>query len=235
MMTVRFLLLCLLGLSVSACSEPQVPLRVKFIPSYGGERIGCERPASDGTALTDLKFFVHDLEVRDEDGVWHSASLAPQSPWQLENLALIDLENGMGSCRNGSAEQYTELDARVSVSEVTGIRFVVGVPFDQNHINPDTAAPPLTYTLMHWHWRAGYKFIRAGVSRGDKNAFVHFGSTECEGTIGNISGCAQPNRTAVELVDFDPSHHPVFVDVAALFGKELLGPCLLYTSPSPRD
>ena len=213
-------------LALTACSEPEHALTLRFQPSFGDERIGCQIAAGNGAVLTDLKFFIHGLQVRDDAGEWHDATISTTAPWQTDNLALVDLEDGTGACQNGSLETYSYVAATSPIEAPKGIRFTVGVPFDLNHMNPALAQPPLTYTLMHWHWQAGYKFIRAGLVNGDQSGFLHLGSTQCQGTIGDISGCDFPNRVQVIFNAFDPAVDWVLVDVKALMGAEPQGPCM---------
>ena len=214
------------GLWLVGCDAPEHPLSLRFESSFGDERIGCNRPASGDVILTDLQFFVHDVEVADDNGQWHPATLTATSPWQLDNLTLIDLEDGSGACRNGSPDTHSAVAATSTIEAPTGVRFKVGVPFELNHINPATAEPPLTYTIMHWHWQAGYKFIRAGLSSDGGSGFVHMGSTQCQGTIGAVTGCGFPNRVLVELPNFDPAQQTVKVDMQALMGSLPQGSCM---------
>jgi hypothetical protein len=80
-----------------------------------------------------------------------------------------------------------------------------------------SAAPPLAYTVMHWHWASGYKFLRAGVERGPDGFFLHLGSSRCEGTIGDIRGCASGNRPRVSIPEFETGRDVVAIDLGALF------------------
>ena len=72
---------------------------------------------------------------------------------------------------------------------------------------------------MHWHWRAGYKFMRAGIRNRNDSVWLHLGSTGCEGTVQNISGCAAPNRVTVELSDYSSDGDKIAIDLSALFGN----------------
>jgi hypothetical protein len=69
---------------------------------------------------------------------------------------------------------------------------------------------------MHWHWRAGYKFLRAGIRTADDGFWIHLGSTGCEGTVRDITGCRFPNRVDILLPEFLPGEDTVVVDLAAL-------------------
>ena len=142
----------------------------------------------------------------DEDGVW-----------QQEHLALLDFENGKGSCRNGSQQMHQTLTGTVADKTFKEIRFTVGVPFEDNHINTATAKPPLTFTNMSWGWQGGFKFLRADVTSEEYSFIFHLGSIGCEGTIGDISGCSQANRAEVAVENFDPRSNVIIVDAQTLF------------------
>ncbi|MFT5162374.1 MAG: putative repeat protein (TIGR04052 family), partial [Alteromonadaceae bacterium] len=80
--------------------------------------------------------------------------------------------------------------------------FKIGVPFELNHKNPLTAQPPLNQSSMHWHWQAGYKFMRAEFVINNQPRRLHLGSLHCKGEIGAISHCELPNRPAFTLTNF---------------------------------
>ncbi len=153
----------------------------------------------------------------DQAGNTQPVELHADIPWQQPDLALIDLENGEGPCTGGTADTYAYLVGGVPPGDYTGLRFTVGVPFDRNHANPLTAGAPLDDPAMHWHWRSGYKFIRAGVATANDGFWIHVGSAGCEGTVRNISGCRFPNRVIVELDGFVPNDDAVAIDLKALF------------------
>ena len=132
-------------------------------------------------------------------------------------------ENGAGTCINGNSETNAFVAGTSAASDIAGIRFTVGVPFELNHANPLTAHAPLNQSAMHWHWRSGYKFLRAGVVTETDGNWLHLGSTGCQGEIRNIHSCDAPNRVAVELPDFDPASEVVALDLADLFAGIDLG------------
>jgi uncharacterized repeat protein (TIGR04052 family) len=144
--------------------------------------------------------------------------MAVDDTWQLDGVALIDLEDGQGACLNGTSAMNALLRGSLPAAPGTGLVFTIGVPRSLNHMNPLSAAAPLSYTIMHWHWASGYKFIRAGVETEDDGYFLHLGSNRCEGTIGDIKGCIGDNRPVVELDQFRPySNAVVVLDIGVLF------------------
>jgi uncharacterized repeat protein (TIGR04052 family) len=199
-----------------------MPTRIDFAAQYSGQPLSCATRANE-PALTDLRLFVYDVELRTMDGAWRSLHLDSDDNWQQSGLAMVDLENGRGACLNGTSEMNAGITGRLPRDGYRGLRFVLGVPFDSNHADPLTAAAPLDDSAMHWHWRSGYKFLRAGLASGSDGFWIHLGSTGCEGTIGNITGCRQPNRVRVELDDFVPGESTVVFDFSALLEGTDLG------------
>lgn len=227
--------LSLLGIC-AGCSEPLAPIEVNFEVRFDGTPIDCAA-APDGAALTDLRFYVHNLALIQTERR-HSVTLTPDSRWQDEHVALIDLEDGDGACENGSPPMNTQVRGTVASVAAAGaatLEFRIGVPPAVNHADPVTAPPPRNYSIMHWHWRTGYKFMRAGVAyRGDA-AWLHLGSARCRGTVTDIQGCDAPNRPTVKLANFNPKTDVVVVDVARLFGPTGLGDGEVWSCESGPD
>lgn len=196
-----------------SCDQWDYPVKIPFVATWQGEPINCTSP---GTALTDLRLYVSNVQLVDNRGQSHDVRFATEMAWQNDAVAFIDLEDGTGACRNGTAELSTYVLGVAKVNEYRGLRFTVGVPFRINHENPLTAETPLDDPDMHWHWRSGYKFLRAGVATDNDGFWMHVGSAGCEGTVGNITGCTFPNRIDVELRDFVVDKHAVNIDLGVL-------------------
>lgn len=212
-MSARLLSFIALGCLGAACSQSDLGFSVPFVATWNGAPISCE---SGSPALSDLRFYVSDVQLIDKDGRSRDVRFATEFEWQNDAVSLIDLEDSRGACMNGTPEVMPELIAVVPSGDYRGLRFTVGVPFRLNHLNPLTAKPPLDDADMHWHWRSGYKFLRAGVRTENDGFWIHVGSAGCEGTVGNITGCSFPNRVEVELEGFVPGQNSVNVDLAAL-------------------
>jgi uncharacterized repeat protein (TIGR04052 family) len=204
----------LLLLSTS-CSEPYLGVKIPFVVTWGENEVHC-----DGTeiALTDLRLYVSEIELLNANGEAHELVLQEELPWQQPDLAFIDLEDRQGACSNGTSEIYAYLVGSIPAGEYMGLRFTVGVPFERNHSDPLRADAPLDDPAMHWHWRSGYKFLRAGVKSTTDGFWIHVGSAGCEGTVRDISACRFPNRIPVELGEFSPGRDAIAVDLKELFG-----------------
>ncbi len=207
------ILLATLLIVSSACTQPRTSFEFEFVATWNGDVVQC---GSDPIQIADLRFYVSDVVVMDAAGREHGLELTAND-WQQENVGLIDLENGEGACRNGTKEIHAVLSGLTTAVEVAGVRFTVGVPFEQNHANPLLADEPLDDAAMHWHWRSGYKFLRAGIEATDDSFWIHLGSTRCEGTVQNISGCNSPNRVTVILPEYSPGEDRIEVRLSELF------------------
>lgn len=196
-------LLLLLGLT--ACAPPETPVEIRFDARTGGESVRCDT-ASPSLHMTDLRFYVSEPALIRSDGGEVSVTLTTDGRWQQADLALIDLENGAGECLNGTPGVNDRLVGTVPDGDYEALSFVVGVPFERNHADPLAASAPLDDSTMHWHWRTGYKFLRAGVGTAEDGFWLHLGSAGCEGTVRNISGCKFPNRVSVTLSGYMPGN-----------------------------
>lgn len=181
-----------------SCSEDRMPVDISFGATFQGRDIDC---TTEAVSLTDLRFFVSELALIDEQGRSYRVPMLRDDRWQTRDVALIDLEDGQGTCTNGTQDIHSTISGTVAAGRYVGVSFVVGVPFDLNHLNPLLAEAPLNDAAMHWHWRSGYKFLRAGIATPTDAFWIHLGSTACEGTVRNITGCLNPNRVAVAIAD----------------------------------
>ena len=214
-----------LCMALGACTPDLRPAEIRFDVRFDGGPVSC-LPSASGWALTDLRFFVHDIVLHTEQGRSAPLLMKNDGMWQNSSVALLDFEDGTGSCLNGTTAINTRVHGDVALREddaVAGLSFQVGVPESLNHGNPMTAVAPLSYTIMHWHWRSGYKFMRAGARSENDFAWLHLGSSRCAGTIGNIEGCTSPNRPQVALDAFRPDADLVIIDLARLLGPVLQG------------
>ncbi|MDE0753431.1 MAG: metallo-mystery pair system four-Cys motif protein [Woeseiaceae bacterium] len=214
----RMIALLPMTLFFTACAPPQQAIEISFEPQYNGASISCANKASS-MALTDLRFYVHDITLVGAAGTIFPVKLSPDQIWQSESVALLDFEDGEGACANGSQQTNRKIRGYYLATDenLDGLSFRVGVPPALNHDDPLMADAPLNYASMHWHWASGYKFLSAGVTTETDGYWVHLGSSRCAGTIGNIEGCKSSNQPEARLTNFDPNTHSVSVDLGRLF------------------
>ncbi|MEM9335238.1 MAG: MbnP family copper-binding protein [Pseudomonadota bacterium] len=198
----------------AGCSESRIPVSLPFEAAFNGNPIDC---SSENAALSDLRLYVADVQAKMADGKRLAVPFVEDQSWQTPSVALIDLENGEDACNSGTPETRSELTLLWPAGDVNSLVLTVGVPFSDNHADPLQAPAPLDDSAMHWHWRSGYKFLRAGIDTDDDGFWLHLGSTGCEGTTGNITGCTQPNRITLELDGFVAGRTAAVVHLEQLF------------------
>lgn len=197
----------LFALLLTACT-PELPFEIPVSATLDGQPVVCGQPLSLGTSaatLNDARLFVSEPSLLTAAGETLAIHFEADGAWQTEEAALLDFEDG---CENGTAGTNTSLRLLAPEGDYVGLKLTIGLPLALNHANPAQAEAPLSTTSMHWTWQAGYKFIRLDYSRSEDfsaevAATTHIGSTDCQGTIGDISGCDRPNRGYAQL-ELDP-------------------------------
>lgn len=194
------LITCVIGATFISCAPRSERVQLRFI-------------LTNSDSVQRLQFYVHDVVLIGGDGQGHVAQLVQRQPSQSDRIALIDLTPGASP----EAQGFVEVTApRLTY---TGLRFVVGVPFDMNHGNPLMSPAPLNRGELFWSWQAGYKFLRLDVSKANHESAFHLGSTGCSSASAlrpPAAPCLQPNLIHVELRDFDPLTQPISVRVGEI-------------------
>lgn len=211
--------------SLNGC--PQRALALQFRAVVGDQDYVCgEVYEGLGTTkspvlATDFRLYVSNVRLVTPEGGEVPLTLDQTSRWQLEDIALLDFEDG---CSNGTPQTNAEVLGTVPPGLYSGIRFSVGVPFERNHGNAATAPRPLSVAAMFWSWQGGYKFIRIDavnptIPPAGKQVRVHLGSTGCQGDPPRepVTSCTRPNRMEVDLDGFDPDANVILVDLRALY------------------
>ena len=214
-----------LGSLIASCGESgedSSAVSIEFAAVVGDEPFACGESydglGANSTSLTlsDLRFYVQDVAF-----ITASGQEVPMenvdSIWQLPNVALLDFEDGCGDLGNEGTNRM--ISGTLPFGDYTGIKFQMGVPFEDNHQNQPTAPVPLNLSSMWWNWQGGYKFLRIDSGNFSQNAWrMHLGSTGCDGNpeSGGTTQCGAPNRVEVELDGFNPATEVIVFDVAAL-------------------
>ncbi len=203
--------------------EPQA-VEIAFAAKVAGADFTCGQSytniGTQNSEITplDFRFYVHDVELIDADGNAVAVELETDDKWQTERVALLDFEDGSGSCDNGNADTNAKVVGTVPAGEYDGLRFKVGVPFEDNHADVTLADSPLNIPSMFWNWNGGYKFVRIDNNTSGVPSFnIHVGSTACDGDMmGNVTGCDNENRPQIAFDTFDPASNVVVLDLAEL-------------------
>jgi uncharacterized repeat protein (TIGR04052 family) len=179
--------------------------------------------------LRDFRFYVHDVRLVRSDTTEVLLELEQDGRWQHQRIALLDFEDGTGTCVKGTPDRRDVVVGTAPPGDYVGLRFRLGVPFELNHTDVLGAPPPLDVSTLFWGWGDGRMFILASTtmpvepSGEDVFAFA-ITSMGCEGDprYGEVVSCSQPNRPDVDLPGFDPTSQLVVADLGALFaGNDL--------------
>ena len=213
-------------------------VKLRFRAQVGAATFACGNVYKDqgSTRQTitprDLRLFIQDVVLLDESGRETPVKLDTRDPWQTPDVALLDFEDSTGECL-GTPETNHEITGVVPKGQYTALRFSHGVPDKLNHADPKTFPAPLKTPGMTWNWLLGLRFVRfemgtqgqADMDAGsDPGSFsLHVGSTGCAGNpnAGTIT-CGKPNRSQVELKNFDVDKSEIVLDVSdMLSGSDL--------------
>ncbi len=216
----------LMGAMEGANASNEIILRFKGM--VGDKAFSCGE-SYDGIGTTnskitptDFRLYVHNVRLIDANGNETPVKLEQDGKWQFENIALLDFENGSGPCANGTADTHNFIKGTAPAGNYTGVKFIVGVPFERNHADPAKAPSPLNLTQLFWVWNAGYKFARIEMKTTGlpKGWMLHLGSTGCEpgGTMQTIpTNCKFGNRAEITLSNFNVNTDTVKADLKNLF------------------
>jgi uncharacterized repeat protein (TIGR04052 family) len=239
------------------------PVEIRFVAQINGQAFECGKSYSGvGTTKStitpsDFRLYVSQVELLSTDGKAVPVALNQDKTWQLENIALLDFENGQGPCRNGTPATNISVRGSVPVGNYSGLKFTVGVPFARNHGDPTVSPAPLSSTAMFWNWQGGYKFIKfdaatsgqpavtvppAAHGGGNASGFsVHLGSTVCASASKTQapSGCQNSNRMDIRLSDFNAASNVVVIDMGRVLANSNVDINTAGTSPGcmsfPKD
>jgi uncharacterized repeat protein (TIGR04052 family) len=202
-------------------SAPQ-QVELSFAAVVGDQPFVCgntyENLGANDTSLvlSDFRFYVQDVELKNAAGAWVPVQLEENS-FENSGVALLDFEDGCGEL--GTPELNDSVRGTLPAGDYDGLRFKLGVPFEINHVNSATAPSPLNLTSLFWNWQGGYKFLRIDSGQFSGTDWrMHLGSTGCEGDpmAGGVTSCSNGNRTEVEFAAFDAGTGTVVADFAAL-------------------
>lgn len=213
--------------AMSASTGGMQEVALRFKPMVGDKPFACGQSYDNiGTTNskitpTDFRFYVHSVRLVDAAGKETPVALEQDGKWQVDNLALLDFENGSGPCANGTADTNEVIKGKVPAGKYTGVKFSVGVPFERNHADPAKAPSPLNLTQLFWVWNSGYKFARIEMqTTGLPNGWMlHLGSTGCQpgGTMQTIpTKCDFANRAEITLSNFNVNGDVVVTDLKKL-------------------
>lgn len=125
-------------------------LKLCFLGRFGTDTLRTGRKyltaGGDSVRFEMARFYVSQIALVDSTGKSHP----------LIGTHLVDMLDSGAQARG-----YAYITLKALPGTYRGVRFTVGVPFDQNHADPATQAAPLgTESDMFWSWNSGYIFNR---------------------------------------------------------------------------
>lgn len=221
------LALALLAISCGGGGEPEPDFEsvsLEFAALVGDKAFSCEDTFQLGSANTDvtfseLKFYVHDVELVRSNGEVVKVTLDEDEVWQARGVAMLDFEDKTGNCANGTTQTNNTITGKVDGlhDDYTGVNFTLGIPFELNHADVGALPSPLNVPTMFWSWQGGRKFIRLDGRVEEAGLRFHLGSTACQGEGNEVTNCSNPNRADISLDGLDPIGSPIVFDIAKLY------------------
>jgi uncharacterized repeat protein (TIGR04052 family) len=206
--------------------EGEQTFSIPFRARIGAEDFSCGTPLSglglhaNTVKVNDLRFYIHGVELLEAGGAAVPLVLEQDGIWQLDDLALMDFEDGTGDCETGSPAVHTTLTGSAPAGDYLGLRFQLGVPDALNHIDIATAAPPLNDPNLYWSWTGGYKFLKIDlITPAETTYFFHLGATDCEMLDDGSYDCSADNVGSITLDGVDPGNSSVVLDLAKLYAE----------------
>jgi uncharacterized repeat protein (TIGR04052 family) len=210
-----------------AAQSAASPVTIRFAATVNGtpaacgmqyEGVGVSRSI---IRLVDFRFYVTKVRLLKAGGGEVPVALTQDGLWQLDDVALVDFEDGTAGCANGTEQTRDFVEGTVPAGDYAGLGFEMALPFDKNHREPTLQRSPLNLSRMFWSWNAGYKFMRLDIrSTGQpKGWMVHLGSTGClpSGTPQTVpESCTHRNAVVVDLPGFSVATDVVELDLGAL-------------------
>lgn len=169
--------------------------------------------------LKDLRFYVSEFELVDQNDNVITLDVPNTGAWQYGGVALLDFENGKGSC-SGTTETNNFVQTTIENKTYKTLRFTLGVPESLNHIDYSVAPSPLNVSGLAWSWTMGYRFFVGEFLSNDaatlgNAAVLHMGSAGCSESSG-VYSCTNSNRARIELTPtegFNPFTQKVQFDL----------------------
>lgn len=211
---------------------PPTELGIRFDARFGDTPARCGTVYEDvglttvNVRVIDLRFFVSDLRVSGPSG--EESVLLDATTWSSGTVALLDFEDGSADCATtGDARTNDLVPGYVPPGDWDTLSFVLGVPFEFNHLDPSGATAPLDTGSLFWNRQTGYSFLRAdlAIDRTFQTWLTQIGSGGCTSATAQDppEGCTRPGRARVS-VPFDPAVGGVVVlDVGNLLGGVPIG------------
>ena len=207
LVSAKWLLVMTMTLLLGGCFDKELTTQLSFKTSYQGIALNCNTffsQENEQWSYNQLQFFISNVSVKKKDGSWYSWTMT-ETPYQTSNVGLLGEvcgENNKTENGSGNANWQLNFSSDEDLSQVSEIRFTLGIPFEFNHLNPLTQASPLNDSSMFWVWQSGHKFLRLEMENKTDDWIFHLGSTGCKAPSAMRAPkvpCINSNRVTFEL------------------------------------
>jgi len=203
----KWFVLVATSILLCGCFDKESTNQLSFQTSYQGVALNCKTffsKENEKWSYEQLQFFISDVSVKKQDGNWHSWIMA-KTPYQINNVGLLGevcANNNKTENSLGNANWHLNFEHEEDLSQVSSIKFTLGIPFEFNHLNPLTQDSPLNDSSMFWVWQVGHKFLRLEMASTSHDWLFHLGSTGCKAPSvmrAPKEPCLNPNTVIFEL------------------------------------
>jgi uncharacterized repeat protein (TIGR04052 family) len=222
---------------ITGCSELKKTNTLTFTPTYERQSLGCFTPFIHKEKMwqySQLQFFISNVEVKNHHGQWQNIPLS-ENKYQSDNVALLGEYCQATTINHATIEKAANqidqghwqllFEQPLALSNISQLRFTLGVPFSLNHQNPLLQKSPLNVPNMFWVWQTGHKFFRLDMEEVNNldqkdNWLFHLGSTGCKAPSALRAPkqrCDKGNQVSITLDIAGKEFEKVSLDLAQLF------------------
>lgn len=235
----KLLLLCLSFALLQSCSSdnPAAPLAenpvevtLRIHDVFGSAPLQLNQTyqtsSGDNVQFTMIRFYVSEIALID--------SLGQEIPVSDHKISLVDFSEA-----TAVQQGYYEVKMKAQPGTYRGMKFSVGVPFDENHKDASTQALPLgPNSNMFWSWNPGYIFHRIEGkvdSAGSAiNFLYHLGQDSRKLTV-MLASLTGATKTIFNISETATNAFSVNVDYSKLFSIGLNPPAPMSLSKEPGE
>lgn len=226
--------------SNTAPREGEMTVTIPFSAQIDGKPIVCgQRYPGVSQSNSEIEFeefaiYVHNVELRNAQGAWVALRMQDDGRWQSQSVALLDfLGHESAACAaQGTQDMHTFVSGYLPQGEYSGLRFVLGVPGELNHIDASQAVAPFNRQRMWWTWSRGYRYLKADIKAWTTGAdgkviekeryFSHTGADKCALDPATQSyRCEDPRLVSIEL-EHNLATNGVLIDLKKYYARDRL-------------
>lgn len=234
-----FMLLCSSCAFLQSCSDDNpvtpttdnpVDVSLRIYDMFGATPLTLNQKyqtsAGDNVQFSMIRFYLSEIALID--------TLGREVPVSDHKISLVDFSE------TTTAQQgYFAVTVKAAPGKYRGVKFCVGVPFDENHKDAATQSAPLgPNSDMFWGWNPGYIFHRIEGRADSANTAVdfiyHLGMDSRKLTV-LLAELTGPNRTVFNVNTTGANTFSINADYGELFSVGLNPPSAMLLRSNPEE